>query len=312
MRNINHRFIGFEIGDFDKALFAENLRKIVKAASDIIGDIPYDEYTFIPIGPGPGGIEHLNSTTIGFDGASLKTAEGSRRMFSFIAHEYFHHYNVKRIRPYELGPFDYENGNRTTQLWISEGLTVYYEYLIVKRAGLVNEKELLNYFEGNLNAFENDPGRKHQSLIESSYQTWEEGPFGKKPGEEDRSISYYDKGPLVGLLLDFEIRNSTGNKYSLDDVMRKLYYSFYKEKNRGFTDGEFRFVCEEIAGKSLESFFRYIYTADTLDYQKYLTYAGLAIEENNINGKRVLTLKKVETPDSLQQAIYNCWTGKDK
>lgn len=309
VRNINHRFIGYKIGDFDKKLFSENLQKIVTAASDIIGDIPYEEYTFIPIGPGPGGIEHLNNTTIGFDGASLKTAEGQRRMFSFLAHEYFHHYNVKRIRPFELGPFDYANGNRTTQLWISEGLTVYYEYLIVKRAGLVDDNYLLKYFEGNLNTFENDPGRKYQSLIESSYQTWEEGPFGKKPGAEDRSISYYDKGPLVGLLLDFEIRNATNNERSLDDVMRKLYYSYYKEKQRGFTDAEFRYACEEIAGKSLEDFFRYIYTAEDLDYNKYLAYAGLKIEEQRVKNKRQLKFVKISNPNKLQQAIYNSWVG---
>lgn len=309
VRNINHRFIGYKIGDFDRKLFSENLQKIVTAASNIIGDIPYDEYTFIPIGPVPGGIEHLNNTTIGFDGASLKTAEGQRRMYSFLAHEYFHHYNVKRIRPFELGPFDYANGNRTTQLWISEGLTVYYEYIIVKRAGLADDNNLLKYFEGNINAFENDPGRKYQSLIESSYQTWEEGPFGKKPGTEDRSISYYDKGPIVGLLLDFEIRNATDNNRSLDDVMRKLYYTYYKEKQRGFTDAEFRSACEEIAGKSLEDFFRYIYTAEDLDYNKYLAYAGLKIEEQSINNKRQLKLVKASNPGKLQQGIYNSWSG---
>lgn len=307
VRNINHRFVGYKIGDFDKKLFSQNLQKIVTAASDIIGEIPYSEYTFIPIGSGPGGIEHLNNTTFGFNGSDLKTAEGQRRMFSFLAHEYFHHYNVKRIRPYELGPFDYENGNRTSQLWISEGITVYYEYLVVKRAGLVDEKGLLNYFEGNINAFENDPGRKYQSLIESSYQTWEEGPFGKKPGAEDRSISYYDKGPLVGLLLDFDIRNATKNQQSLDDVMRKPYYTYYKEKQRGFTDAEFRFVCEEVAGKSLEDFFRCIYTAEDLDYNKYLAYAGLKLEEEN--GKRKFRFIKTTNPGELQQAIYNSWLG---
>ncbi|PVD51108.1 peptidase M61 [Terrimonas sp.] len=309
VRGINHRFIGYKTGNFDEALFAENLQKIVMVASDIIGEIPYEEYTFIPVGPGPGGIEHLNNTTFGFDGASLSTRDGQLRMYAFLAHEYFHHYNVKRIRPVELGPFDYANGNRTTQLWISEGLTVYYEYLIVKRAGLADDNQLLNYFEGNINSFENDPGREYQSLIESSYQTWEEGPFGKKPGAEDRSISYYEKGPLVGLLLDFEIRNATSNKHSLDDVMRRLYNVYYKEKQRGFTDAEFRYVCETIAGKSLEDFFRYIYTAEDLDYNKYLAYAGLKVEEQHMNNKRQLKFVKIPDAGKLQQDIYNSWAG---
>ncbi|MFT3978995.1 MAG: hypothetical protein QM687_00905 [Ferruginibacter sp.] len=304
-----HRFAGYQLGDFDKQKFSNDLQKIVTAAAAIIGDIPYDQYIFIAIGPGGGGIEHLNNATVSFSGAALNNEAGKYRMYSFLAHEYFHHYNVKRIRPVELGPFDYENGKRTTQLWISEGLTVYYEYLIVKRAGLTDEAGLLRYFEKNLNTYENDPGRKFQSLIESSYQTWEEGPFGENPGQ-DSVISYYEKGPLVGLLLDFEIRHATQNKHSLDDVMRTLYYHYYKKLQRGFTDAEFRYACEEIAGRSLEDFFRYIYNTKELDYKTYLGYAGLALEEKEENGKRRFTIKRLDNLSPLQAEIYKSWMGK--
>ena len=113
VKGVEHRFIGYKIGQFDHAIFIEKLRKMVESSVNIISDIPFKQYTFIGIGPGRGGIEHLNNTTISFDGTGLDKPEAMNRMMNFIAHEYFHHYNVKRIRPFELGPFDYDRGNRT-------------------------------------------------------------------------------------------------------------------------------------------------------------------------------------------------------
>ncbi|MEZ5040127.1 MAG: M61 family peptidase [Saprospiraceae bacterium] len=315
VKGIAHRFVGYKIGDFDRVLFMENLQKIVTTGVDIIGDIPYEQYTFIGIGPGRGGIEHLNNTTISFDGNQLTTTGAINKMMNFIAHEYFHHYNVKRIRPFELGPFDYDKGNRTNLLWVSEGLTVYYEYLIVKRAGLVDAETLLSHFEQNLNAFENNPGKLHQSLQQASYNTWRDGPFGTQGSEPGKSISYYDKGPLVGLLLDFEIRNATQNKKSLDDVMRKLYWTYYKEGNRGFTEAEFQQTCEQIAGISLTSLFEYVYTTKALDYEKYLAFAGLTIDKQTIESTdkgntQKLKIKRLENPNALQLAILKAWLGE--
>lgn len=274
VKGVPHYFIGYKMGDFDKVAFINDLKKVIETATDLIGDIPYKQYTFIAIGPGFGGIEHLNSTTVSFDGNSLNTHESRTRMLMFLTHEYFHHYNVKRIRPIELGPFDYDKENRTNMLWISEGLTVYYEYLIVKRAGLCDESTLLNTFKRNILAFEDKPGRLFQTLAEASYETWDDGPFGRINDEINKTISYYDKGPVVGLLFDFKIRHATNNNKSLDDVMRYLYQHYYKNLNRGFTEEELRKVFEDIAGTSLDDLFDYIYTTKELDYNKYLTYAG--------------------------------------
>jgi predicted metalloprotease with PDZ domain len=315
VNGIEHRFIGYNIGDFDHVLFMDNLKKTVEAGVAIIGDIPYKQYTFIGIGPGRGGIEHLNNTTISFDGNGLNKPEAMKRTLNFIAHEYFHHYNVKRIRPFELGPFDYDKGNRTNLLWISEGLTVYYEYLIVKRAGLADAQTLLNNFNGNLNAFENNPGRLYQSLQQASYRTWSDGPFGTQGNEAGKSISYYDKGPLVGLLLDFEIRNATQNKNSLDDVMRMLYHKYYQEKKRGFTEAEFQEAAELVAGIPLTGIFEYIYSTKELDYAKYLAYGGLKIEKQTIESKektptQKFTITRIENPTALQTAILKSWMGE--
>lgn len=312
---VEHRFIGYTLGSFDKVDFMNRLKKVSEAAVAVIGDIPFDRYTFIAIGPGRGGIEHLNNTTVSFDGNSLTTEAAMNRMMNFLAHEYFHHYNVKRIRPFELGPFDYEKGSRTNLLWISEGLTVYYEYLIVKRAGLADERTLLANLEGNINAHENNPGRFHQSLQQASYATWKYGPFGTQGDEPGKSISYYDKGPVVGMLLDFAIRQSTKNKKSLDDVMRELYRTFYQEKGRGFTEAELQQVCEDVAGTSLAEIFDYVYTTKELDYIKFLGYAGLTLETipGTAGDKQPLTfnLKRIEKPDALQQAILTSWLGED-
>ncbi|KRO87273.1 MAG: hypothetical protein ABR90_04895 [Cryomorphaceae bacterium BACL29 MAG-121220-bin8] len=315
IKGIKHRFIGYKIGDFDKELFMTNLKKIVNTSIDIIGDIPYDQYSFIGIGPGRGGIEHLNNTTISFDGNQLINSESISKMMNFIAHEYFHHYNVKRIRPFELGPFDYDKGNRTNLLWVSEGLTVYYAYLIVKRAGLVNSEVFLSNFEKEINDIENNPGRAYQSLQQASYQTWRDGPFGTSGNDPKKSISYYNKGPIVGLFLDFKIRNATQNKKSLDDVMRMLYWKYYKGKKRGFTEVEFQQTCEEVAGIYLTEIFEYVYSTKELDYEKYLAYGGLTINKKSFISKdktitQKIVITKIENSNPLQLAILSSFLGE--
>lgn len=312
VKGIEHRFIGYKMSDFDSIKFMNNLQKVVTAASDIIGDIPYKQYTFIGIGEGRGGIEHLNNTTVSFDGKGVNTDEGINRTMSFLAHEYFHNYNVKRIRPFELGPFDYDVANKTNLLWVSEGLSVYYEYLAIKRAGIIDEKTLLNNFEHSINAFENDPGRDYQSLVQASYETWSDGPFGRQGQTDDRAISYYDKGPAVGLLLDFAIRNATQNKKSLDDAMRLLYWKYYKGLKRGFTDAEFQNACEEVAGTSLTPLFEYVYTTKELDYNTYLGYAGLHAEiaTDASTGKRKITITPIESMNASQKEILQSWLGE--
>jgi predicted metalloprotease with PDZ domain len=297
---IPHYFTGYKLGEFDRRGFAEDLKKVVEQGVAVIGDIPYKHYTFLAIGPGRGGIEHLNSTTIGFSGEALKNAEGRQRLLCFIAHEYFHHYNVKRIRPIALGPFDYERENRTNSLWVSEGLTVYYEYMLVRRAGLMSGEDLLRHFQSDIVAYETKPGRLYQSLAQSSYETWSDGPFGRTGDSINKTISYYQKGPAVGLLLDMAIRHSTKNQKSLDDVMRQLYRVYYQEKKRGFTDAEVRKVCEEVAGEVLPELFDYVFTVKEPDYAKYLAYGGLGIDKD-------FKLYPLQQVDALQETIRKDW-----
>jgi len=311
INGVIHRFVAYNPGKFNHDVFISSLKKVVAAGIDMMGDIPYKDYTFIGIGPGRGGIEHKNNATVSFDGTGLENPDAMSRMLRFLGHEYFHNFNVKCIRPFELGPFDYDRENKTNLLWVSEGLTVYYEYLIVKRAGLMTDDDLLSSIEDNINTIENDSGRKFQSLSQSSYATWDEGPFGDKLEGPDKSISYYDKGPLIGMILDFSIRNATQNRNSLDDVMRSLYWQYYKKLNRGFTDAEFEQTCENIAGISLSREFEYVYTTKEIDYSTYLSYAGLRISEeiDKNNGKRKFKLIRLENVNTSQSLIFRSWSG---
>jgi predicted metalloprotease with PDZ domain len=179
-----------------------------------------------------------------------------------------------------LGPFNYDTTNLTSMLWVSEGFTVYYEYLMVARAGLMQEKELLNGFTRDMVAYEGNPGHLFQSATESSLQTWSQGSFGGGRGGTGlrKTISYYNKGAVLGLLLDFKIRHETKNAKSLDTVMRALYREYYQEKQRGWTDSEFQAVCEQVAGTALGEYFDYAATTKEIDYDKYLGYAGLQLE----------------------------------
>ncbi|HOU96231.1 MAG TPA: hypothetical protein PLN06_06350 [Bacteroidales bacterium] len=184
---------------------------------------------------------------------------------------------------------------------------------MVRRAGIISTDELLARIENNINTIENDPGRKFQSLSQSSYNTWSEGPFGRSEGVEDKSISYYDKGPIMGLILDLTIRNATQNKKSLDDVMRFLYSHYYKNLNRGFTDAELQYACEIIAGKSLSAEFEYVYTTKEIDYSKYLSYAGLKITEmiDRKTSKRRFIITRQDSVNSLHQTVFQAWSEKD-
>ncbi|MEO3406127.1 hypothetical protein AAFN85_19600 [Mucilaginibacter sp. CAU 1740] len=291
VQNKPHNFIGYKLPAFDRQGFMDDLKKIVVTASGIIGEIPYTHYTFLSIGAGGGGIEHLNSTSLSFSGGEgFNTPEARKKLYNFIAHEYFHHYNVKRIRPVELGPFDYSKENHTNMLWVSEGFTVYYEYMVTRHAGLMNNEDMFGDFQNNLRNYENQPGHLYQSATQASYDTWDDGPNGRQGDDFNKTISYYDKGPILGLMLDFNIRHATQNKKTLDDVMRLLYYKYYKKLKRGFTEQEFRAECEKMAGVPLTEVFEYASTVKPPDYPKYFAYGGLAV-------------------DTTTQTVSNAWGG---
>jgi len=262
--------------DVDRPKMIADLKTMVTAATQLMGEIPYRHYTFLMMGRGGGGIEHSNSSSNQFNGNSLSTPEGYLRWLSFICHEYFHNFNVKRIRPLALGPFDYDQENLTNMLWVSEGLSVYYQDLILVRAGLMTREQYLAKMAAAIGTFENASGHHYQSATESSQNTWNSG--SGVGGDRNTTISYYNNGAMLGAMLDLQIRASSGNRRSLDDVMRALYRKYYLEKKRGFTDADFRAECESAAGASLAQIFEYAATTKEVDYARYFALAGLKLE----------------------------------
>lgn len=289
--------------EFNEPEIISSLKRMIMTTTGVVGEIPYRRYVFIVMGPGRGGLEHRNSMAV-FGG--IPRGE-NRRTFqnwlSFIAHEFFHLYNVKAIRPVALGPFDYEKENRTNMLWFSEGGTVYYEYLILKRAGFMTREEFLEAMGRIVGKVENSAGRKLESAAEASYRAWEEPFFGS-----ETTISYYDIGAILTMLLDLKIRHETGGEKNLDHLMKLLYRRYYREQKRGFTDEEFRAACEEIAGADLSEFFNYVYTTQPIDYDRYLGYAGLKLEvREGENGRRRYSISIKEEIDGQQLRVLTGW-----
>ncbi len=262
--------------EVDRTRMAADLKTMVTAATQLMGQVPYKHYTFLMMGRGGGGIEHANSSSNQFDGTSLTAPAGYQRWLSFICHEYFHNFNVKRIRPLALGPFDYDQENLTNMLWVSEGLSVYYQDLVLVRAGLMTKDQYLAKMATAIGTFENSSGRHYQSATESSWNTWNTG--SGVGGDRNTTISYYNNGAMLGAMLDLRIRESSANKRSLDDVMRGMYQKYYVQKKRGFTDAEFRAECESAAGINLGELFSYASTSREVDYAKYFALAGLKLE----------------------------------
>ncbi len=286
--NFEHEGKSYSLGiatpeGLNEEKFTTDLKKIMTATTAIMKKVPYDYYSYIMMESGGGGLEHSNSQAIFTNGTfDFKSPDEYTDFLNFVTHEYFHLYNVKAIRPIELGPFDYSKENYTTMLWVSEGFTVYYEYIIMMKAGLLDGKEALKYITESIKRYENIEGSKHMSLSRSSFDIWLNF-FNNESNVKQTTISYYNKGPIIGFLLDLEIRNNTQNQKSLDDVMRFLYNEYYEKNKRGFTEAEFWKASEQIAGKPLTEIKSYVDTVNEIDYQKYLKYAGLQIDLSPIN-----------------------------
>lgn len=285
VRGVPHRIVIDGEGNYDQNRMLAGVRQIVEAEVSLFGDIPYHDYTFIlhlRANTG-GGLEHLNSTALGFRRNRFATEEGWRSFYGLVAHEFFHLWNVKRIRPDALGPFDYTKENYTRSLWVAEGITEYYGNLMVRRAGLISDKAYLDQIAKSIQDFQNTPGREKMSAEEASFDSWIKL---YRPDENsiNSQISYYDKGELLGLLLDLDIRWRTHGAKSLDDVMRYLYTEFYK-KGRNYAPADFQKTCELMAGASLDQFFsRYVRGRVDLGpvFNEILAGAGLRLEQAGI------------------------------
>ena len=182
---------------------ATDTAKIVEEGYKIFGELPYNDYTFIVNLRGGGGLEHLNSTALQWNRWGFKPQGRYNGFLNLVAHEYFHLWNVKRIRPDALGPFDYENENYTKLLWVAEGMTSYYEGLLLRRAGLITDQEFLSGKASAIEQLHERPGRFETSLEEASLDAWIKY-YRQDENSVNNQISYYDKGDIVSMMLDVD------------------------------------------------------------------------------------------------------------
>jgi len=255
----------------DRESLIKACKAITQMQSDFFGDLPYDKYVWhfaVNDAPdGAGGLEHLSSTQI-----TLASGVGPRAQ-SVLSHEFFHLWNVKRIRSKVLGPFDYDVLPKTGALWWLEGVTDYYAHLLLVRYGWWPESMLYRDIESNLAAIQSNPARLEVSPHESSYRVGEAN--NGRGNSNGYRISYYTLGWLCGLALDLEIRSQTDGKASLDDVMRALY-AITKNNKPGFEEDEIRKQCVRFGGPTLGGFYdQIILKPGELPLEKLMQKFGL-------------------------------------
>jgi predicted metalloprotease with PDZ domain len=222
---VPHDMVLCGAGSLDLDRMAEDLPSLVEAARSVFGrPLPYPRYVFLihQTGKGGGGLEHRASTSLQFPRFGGSPQEARRRFLGLVAHEYFHLWNVKRIHPAALGPFDYQHEVYTETLWLMEGGTDYYAAILLGRSGLVAVTEVLETLATRLGRSESRPGNLVQSLAESSFDAWIKF-YRPHPGTPNLTVSYYEKGSLVAWLLDLELRRLTEGTASLDSLLRTLW-----------------------------------------------------------------------------------------
>src|SRR6266550_1402025 len=266
-----------------------DIEKIVKAETAMWGPPEFDSYTFLvhfaADGRSSDGMEHLTSTQI-IQPGTLADAGTYQETLDAVAHEFFHVWNVKRLRPIELGPWDFTRPANTRGLWIAEGITNYYGHLMQRRAGLWNDAQLWNRLLQQITEIENSPGSRLMSAEESSLSApfIDDAPHAQQTNLANTSISYYPKGETLGVVLDLLIRGKTHGQASLDEVMRRMYQEFYLQspnasyylRGRGYKNEDFEHMVSEVAGADMSDFFkRYVRGVESPPYEEAFAQVGL-------------------------------------
>jgi predicted metalloprotease with PDZ domain len=270
-----------------------DIEKVVRAETAMWGPPEFDEYTFLihfaADDESGDGMEHLTSTQI-IESGALSEAGVYDGALDTVAHEFFHVWNVKRLRPFELGPWDFTREVSTRGLFIAEGFTNYYGHLMSRRAGLWDDARFLKRESRTITGIENAPGSRLMSAEDSSISApfLDDAPHAQKTNLENTSISYYPKGELIAMVLDLLIRGRSGGQRSLDDVMRAMYEEFYLKssnnsyylRGRGYQPEDLQRVASKVAGVDFEDFFQhYVGSTQTLPYDEAFAFVGLRVNK---------------------------------
>jgi len=293
-------------GAIDRAKLEADLRAICEAEAALWGGLPFQRYLFLIylLDKGRGGLEHGASTALVYARQQLTAPKGWEDFLTLASHEYFHAWNVKRLKPRAFVPFDYAGENYTRLLWAFEGITSYYDNLLVRRAGRMSGPRYLCRLGEAFSVFQATPGRMVQTLEEASLTAWVKY-YRQDENTPNSAVSYYLKGELVALFLDLEIRRATGDARSIDDVMRLLWARY--GDGRGVPESAVEEAAAEVAGRELGSFFdRALRSTAELD-TSVLAHVGLQLRTRI----RESASDKGGTPPRLKpgEAKPRGWTG---
>lgn len=299
-------------GNFQIQQLISDTQKIIQVEAQMFGGLPYERYVFLLhlFAQAYGGLEHKNSCSLIYQRFGFRSQDKYERFIQLVAHEFFHLWNVKRIRPQALEVFNYDQENYTPSLWFCEGTTSYYDLLIPLRAGIYDVKTYLNYWSKEITRLLTTPGRKVQPLSESSFDAWIKL-YRPDANTGNSQVSYYLKGEMVSLLLDLLIRARYRNQRSLDDVMRQMWQKF-GQAEIGYTPEQLQGVIESVAGVDLTDFFaRYIDGTEELPFNQYLEPFGLqlvtekeeepylGVKVNTENGREIIKFVEAGSPAQL-------------
>ena len=285
--NIYHEFAINGTGNYKGNLIINDSIKLIEKTHKIFGNnIPYKKYTFILTLTKNmyGGLEHRNSCSLMFPRLGFNERESYTKFLGLVAHEFFHAYNVKRIMPKEFSNFDYSTENYTKNLWIIEGITSYFDSILLVWSNLITIKEYFKILSNKINLLENQFGKKIQSLEESSFDTWIKF-YRPNSNSQNMQVSYYLKGSIVALLLDISIIEKSNGKYSLKDIMKKLWNNYLKDKST-YTTKKFQDYCERYASEKLDYIWKYINSTATIDYNSIFKFIGIKLNEISISPKK--------------------------
>ena len=282
-----HEYAITSTGNVNVPTLLDDSKKIVDEIHAMFGDTPpYEHYVFFLhlTSGGFGGLEHCKSCSMIYDRNGFKNRKKYVRLLSLVSHEFFHTWNIKRIRPEELGPFDYYNEVYTNLLWIAEGVTSYYDNLFLPRCGVSTIKEYFETICDDIKRYEAIPGKDVMTVEESSFDAWVKL-YRSNENSVNTSISYYLKGGLIIMALDLTIRDLTDGQKSMDAVYRILWDKF-KDDGKGINDTTFKSVCENVAGKPLNEIWNYLSTTAPLKIQNYFEPFGLVLKPEHSTAER--------------------------
>ena len=278
---VKHTVAMYGEANYNIPLLKVDMAKIIESETAVFGFNPNKNYLFIihNVPGGDGGLEHVNSTTLSVNRWTYSGAD-YLGFLNLVAHEYFHLWNVKRIRPIELGPFNYDQEVYTSLLWVMEGFTSYYDELMMLRAGYYSQAEYLTKLQSLINYAEGSVGSRVQPVAHASFDAWIKS-YRPNENSANTTMSYYSRGAVIASVFDAMIINKYNGTKCLDDFMQHLYKTYHEKLNRGFTVAEFKNELAIFTGQDMTIFFKkYIDGTEIIPFADYFSKVGVTVKQN--------------------------------